>query len=126
MVIDRIWPSDSTNIYMDLDSNTQKNLYYKISGDFYNDSPMLYFETSQMFVKYNTMKFKITSGSEEYNINLQEIQQGELVYDEHVLRDVNKYTINEANIDLMFLQDQGVYIRFNNISKDYKVDLIFN
>ena len=126
LVIDRIWPSDSTNIYMDLDSNTQKNLYYKISGDFYNDSPMLYFETSQMFVKYNTMKFKITSGSEEYNINLQEIQQGELVYDEHVLRDVNKYTINEANIDLMFLQDQGVYIRFNNISKDYKVDLIFN
>ena len=125
LVIDRIWP-DSTNIYMDLDSNIQKNLYYKISGDHYNDSPMLYFETSQMFVKYNTMKFKITSGSEEYNINLQEIQQGNLVYDEDVLNDVNKYTINEANIDLMFLQDQGVYIRFNNISKDYKVDLIFN
>lgn len=126
LVIDRIWPSDSTNIYMDLDSNIQKNLYYKISGDFYNDSPVLYFETSQMFVKYNTMKFKITSGSEEYNINLQEIQQGNLVYDEDVLNTVNKYTINEANIDLMFLQDQGVYIRFNNISKDYKVDLIFN
>lgn len=127
LVIDRIWPSDSTNIYMDLDSNTQKNLYYKISDDLITTaSPVLYFETSQMFVKYNTMKFKITSGSEEYNINLQEIQQGELVYDEHVLRDVNKYTINEANIDLMFLQDQGVYIRFNNISKDYKVDLIFN
>ena len=125
LVIDRIWP-DSTNIYMDLDSNTQKNLYYKISGDFYNDSPMLYFETSQMFVKYNTMKFKITSGSEEYNINLQDIQQGNSVYDEDVLNYVNKYTINEANIDLMFLQDQGVYIRFNNISKDYKVDLIFN
>ena len=125
LVIDRIWP-DSTNIYMDLDSNTQKNLYYKISGDFYNDSPMLYFETSQMFVKYNTMKFKITSGSEEYNINLQEIQQGNSVYDDYVLNYVNKYTINEANIDLMFLQDQGVYIRFNNISKDYKVDLIFN
>ena len=125
LVIDRIWP-DSTNIYMDLDSNIQKNLYYKISGDHYNDSPVLYFETSQMFVKYNTMKFKITSGSEEYNINLQEIQQGNLVYDEDVLNDVNKYTINEANIDLMFLQDQGVYIRFNNISKDYKVDLIFN
>ena len=125
LVIDRIWP-DSTNIYMDLDSNTQKNLYYKISGDFYNDSPMLYFETSQMFVKYNTMKFKITSGSEEYNINLQEIQQGDLVQDEDFLNKVNKYTINEANIDLMFLQDQGVYIRFNNISKDYKVDLIFN
>ena len=125
LVIDRIWP-DSTNIYMDLDSNTQKNLYYKISGDFYNDSPMLYFETSQMFVKYNTMKFKITSESEEYNINLQEIQQGNLVYDEDVLNTVNKHTINEANIDLMFLQDQGVYIRFNNISKDYKVDLIFN
>ncbi len=126
LVIDRIWPSDSTNIYMDLDSNTQKNLYYKISGDFYNDSPMLYFETSQMFVKYNTMKFKITSGSEEYNINLQEIQQGNLVQDEDFLNKVNKYTINEANIDLMFLEDQGVYIRFNNISKDYKVDLIFN
>ena len=127
LVIDRIWPSDSTNIYMDLDSNTQKNLYYKISGDFIpTDSPVLYFETSQMFVKYNTMKFKITSGSEEYNINLQEIQQGDFVYDEHVLNNVNKYTINEANIDLMFLQDQGVYIRFNNISKDYKVDLIFN
>ena len=125
LVIDRIWP-DSTNIYMDLDSNTQKNLYYKISGDHYNDSPMLYFETSQMFVKYNTMKFKITSGSEEYNINLQDIQQGNSVYDEDVLNYVNKYTINEANIDLMFLQDQGVYIRFNNISKDYKVDLIFN
>ena len=125
LVIDRIWP-DSTNIYMDLDSNTQKNLYYKISGEYYNDSPMLYFETSQMFVKYNTMKFKITSGLEEYNINLQEIQQGNLVYDEDVLNTVNKYTINEANIDLMFLQDQGVYIRFNNISKDYKVDLIFN
>ena len=125
LVIDRIWP-DSTNIYMDLDSNTQKNLYYKISGDYYNDSPVLYFETSQMFVKYNTMKFKITSGSEEYNINLQEIQQGDWVYDEDVLNNVNKYTINEANIDLMFLQDQGVYIRFNNISKDYKVDLIFN
>ena len=125
LVIDRIWP-DSTNIYMDLDSNTQKNLYYKISGDFYNDSPMLYFETSQMFVKYNTMKFKITSGSEEYNINLQEIQQGSSVHDEDVGNTVNKYTINEANIDLMFLQDQGVYIRFNNISKDYKVDLIFN
>ena len=125
LVIDRIWP-DSTNIYMDLDSNTQKNLYYKISGDFYNDSPVLYFETSQMFVKYNTMKFKITSGSEEYNINLQDIQQGNSVYDEDVLNYVNKYTINEANIDLMFLQDQGVYIRFNNISKDYKVDLIFN
>lgn len=126
LVIDRIWPSDSTNIYMDLDSNIQKNLYYKISGDYYNDSPVLYFETSQMFVKYNTMKFKITSGSEEYNINLQEIQQGDWVYDEDVLNNVNKYTINEANIDLMFLQDQGVYIRFNNISKDYKVDLIFN
>lgn len=126
LVIDRIWPSDSTNIYMVLDSNTQKNLYYKISGDFYNDSPMLYFETSQMFVKYNTMKFKITSGSEEYNINLQDIQQGNSVYDEDVLNTVNKYTINEANIDLMFLQDKGVYIRFNNISKDYKVDLIFN
>lgn len=127
LVIDRIYPSDSTNIYMDLDSNTQKNLYYKISDDLITTaSPVLYFEISQMFVKYNTMKFKITSGSEEYNINLQEIQQGELVYDEHVLRDVNKYTINEANIDLMFLQDQGVYIRFNNISKDYKVDLIFN
>ena len=126
LVIDRIWPSDSTNIYMDLDSNIQKNLYYKISGDFYNDSPMLYFETSQMFVKYNTMKFKITSGSEEYNINLQEIQQGSSVHDEDVGNTVNKYTINEANIDLMFLQDQGVYIRFNNISKDYKVDLIFN
>lgn len=127
LVIDRIYPSDSTNIYMDLDSNTQKNLYYKISDDFIpTNPPVLYFETSQMFVKYNTMKFKITSGSEEYNINLQEIQQGKLVYDEHVLRDVNKYTINEANIDLMFLQDQGVYIRFNNISKDYKVDLIFN
>ena len=125
LVIDRIWP-DSTNIYMDLDSNTQKNLYYKISGDHYNDSPMLYFETSQMFVKYNTMKFKITSGSEEYNINLQDIQQGNSLYDEDVLNYVNKYTINEANIDLMFLQDQGVYIRFNNISKDYKVDLIFN
>ena len=125
LVIDRIRP-DSTNIYMDLDSNTQKNLYYKISGEYYNDSPMLYFETSQMFVKYNTMKFKITSGLEEYNINLQEIQQGNLVYDEDVLNTVNKYTINEANIDLMFLQDQGVYIRFNNISKDYKVDLIFN
>lgn len=125
LVIDRIWP-DSTNIYMDLDSNTQKNLYYKISGDFYNDSPMLYFETSQMFVKYNTMKFKITSGSEEYNINLQEIQQGSSVHDEDVGNTVNKYTINEANIDLMFLQDQGVYIRFNDISKDYKVDLIFN
>ena len=125
LVIDRIWPG-STNIYMVLDSNTQKNLYYKISGDFYNDSPMLYFETSQMFVKYNTMKFKITSGSEEYNINLQDIQQGNSVYDEDVLNTVNKYTINEANIDLMFLQDQGVYIRFNNISKDYKVDLIFN
>ena len=126
LVIDRIGSGDSTNIYMDLDSNTQKNLYYKISGDFYNDSPMLYFETSQMFVKYNTMKFKITSGSEEYNINLQDIQQGNSVYDEDVLNTVNKYTINEANIDLMFLQDQGVYIRFNNISKDYKVDLIFN
>lgn len=126
LVIDRIGSSDSTNIYMDLDSNTQKNLYYKISGDFYNDSPMLYFETSQMFVKYNTMKFKITSGSEEYNINLQEIQQGDLVQDEDVGNTVNKYTINKANIDLMFLQDQGVYIRFNNISKDYKVDLIFN
>ena len=128
LVIDRIWP-DSTNIYMDLDSNTQKNLYYKISGDFIpTDSPVLYFETSQMFVKYNTMKFKITSGSEEYNINLQEIQQGNFVYDDYVLNYVNKYTINEAeaNIDLMFLQDQGVYIRFNNISKDYKVDLIFN
>ena len=125
LVIDRIWP-DSTNIYMDLDSNTQKNLYYKISGDFYNDSPVLYFETSQMFVKYNTMKFKITSGSEEYNINLQEIQQGSSVHDEDVGNTVNKYTINEANIDLMFLQDQGVYIRFNDISKDYKVDLIFN
>ena len=125
LVIDRIWP-DSTNIYMDLDSNTQKNLYYKISGDYYNDSPVLYFETSQMFVKYNTMKFKITSGSEEYNINLQEIQQGDLVQDEDFLNPVNKYTINEANIDLMFLQDQGIYIRFNNISKDYKVDLIFN
>ena len=125
LVIDRIWP-DSTNIYMDIDSNIQKNFYYKISGDYYNDSPMLYFETSQMFVKYNTMKFKITSGSEEYNINLQEIQQGNLVYDEDILNPVNKYTINEANIDLMFLQDQGVYIRFNNISKDYKVDLIFN
>ena len=125
MVIDRIWP-DSTNIYMDLDSNTQKNLYYKISGDHYNDSPVLYFETSQMFVKYNTMKFKITSGSEEYNINLQEIQQGDLVQDKDFLINVNKYTIKEANIDLMFLQDQGVYIRFNNISKDYKVDLIFN
>ena len=125
LVIDRIWP-DSTNIYMDLDSNIQKNLYYKISGDHYNDSPMLYFETSQMFVKYNTMKFKITSGSEEYNINLQEIQQGSSVHDEDVGNTVNKYTINEANIDLMFLQDQGVYIRFNNISKDYKVDLIFN
>ena len=125
LVIDRIWP-DSTNIYMDLDSNTQKNLYYKTSGDHYNDSPMLYFETSQMFVKYNTMKFKITSGSEEYNINLQDIQQGNSVYDEDVLNTVNKYTINEANIDLMFLQDKGVYIRFNNISKDYKVDLIFN
>lgn len=126
LVIDRIGSSDSTNIYMDLDSNTQKNLYYKISGDFYNDSPMLYFETSQMFVKYNTMKFKITSGSEEYNINLQDIQQGDLVQDEDVGNTVNKYTINKANIDLMFLQDQGVYIRFNNISKDYKVDLIFN
>ena len=126
LVIDRIGSSDSTNIYMDLDSNTQKNLYYKISGDFYNDSPVLYFETSQMFVKYNTMKFKITSGSEEYNINLQDIQQGNSVYDEDVLNKVNKYTINKANIDLMFLQDQGVYIRFNNISKDYKVDLIFN
>lgn len=125
LVIDRIW-TDSTNIYMDLDSNIQKNLYYKISGDHYNDSPVLYFETSQMFVKYNTMKFKITSGSEEYNINLQEIQQGDWVYDDYVLNNVNKYTINEANIDLMFLQDQGVYIRFNNISKDYKVDLIFN
>ena len=126
LVIDRIWPSDSTNIYMDLDSNIQKNLYYKISGDYYNDSPVLYFETSQMFVKYNTMKFKITSGSEEYNINLQEIQQGDLVQDKDFLINVNKYTIKEANIDLMFLQDQGVYIRFNNISKDYKVDLIFN
>ena len=127
LVIDRIGSSDSTNIYMDLDSNTQKNLYYKIASDFITiNPPVLYFETSQMFVKYNTMKFKITSGSEEYNINLQEIQQGELVYDEHVLNYVNKYTINEANIDLMFLQDQGVYIRFNNISKDYKVDLIFN
>ena len=127
LVIDRIWPSDSTNIYMDLDSNTQKNLYYKISDDFIpTNPPVLYFETSQMFVKYNTMKFKITSGSEEYNINLQEIQQGDWVYDEDVLNNVNKYTINEANIDLMFLQDQGVYIRFNNISKDYKVDLIFN
>lgn len=126
LVIDRIWPSDSTNIYMDLDSNIQKNLYYKISGDHYNDSPMLYFETSQMFVKYNTMKFKITSGSEEYNINLQEIQQGDLVQDKDFLINVNKYTIKEANIDLMFLQDQSVYIRFNNISKDYKVDLIFN
>ena len=79
-----------------------------------------------MFVKYNTMKFKITSGSEEYNINLQEIQQGDLVQDKDFLINVNKYTIKEANIDLMFLQDQGVYIRFNNISKDYKVDLIFN
>ena len=127
LVIDRIGSSDSTNIYMDLDSNTQKNLYYKISGDFITTaSPVLYFETSQMFVKYNTMKFKITSGSEEYNINLQEIQQGDWVYDEDVLNNVNKYTINEANIDLMFLQDQGIYIRFNNISKDYKVDLIFN
>ena len=126
LVIDRIWP-DSTNIYMDLDSNIQKNLYYKISGDFITTaSPVLYFETSQMFVKYNTMKFKITSGSEEYNINLQEIQQGNWVYDDYVLNYVNKYTINEANIDLMFLQDQGVYIRFNNISKDYIVDLIFN
>lgn len=125
LVIDRIW-TDSTNIYMDLDSNIQKNLYYKISSDHYNDSPVLYFETSQMFVKYNTMKFKITSGSEEYNINLQEIQQGDWVYDDYVLNNVNKYTINEANIDLMFLQDQGVYIRFNNISKDYIVDLIFN
>ena len=126
LVIDRIGSSDSTNIYMDLDSNTQKNLYYKISGDFYNDSPVLYFETSQMFVKYNTMKFKITSESEEYDINLQEIQQGDLVQDKDFLNPVNKYTITEANIDLMFLQDQGVYIRFNNISKDYKVDLIFN
>ena len=127
LVIDRIGSSDVQNIYMDLDSNTQKNLYYKISGDFIpTASPVLYFETSQMFVKYNTMKFKITSGSEEYNINLQEIQEGERVYYEHVFNYVNKYTINEANIDLMFLQDQGIYIRFNNISKDYKVDLIFN
>ena len=127
LVIDRIGSSDVQNIYMDLDSNTQKNLYYKTAGDFITTvSPVLYFETSQMFVKYNTMKFKITSGSEEYNINLQEIQEGERVYYEHVFNYVNKYTINEANIDLMFLQDQGIYIRFNNISKDYKVDLIFN
>ncbi len=127
LVIDRIRSSDVQNIYMDLDSNTQKNLYYKTAGDFITTvSPVLYFETSQMFVKYNTIKFKITSESEEYNINLQEIQQGERVYYEHVFNYVNKYTINEANIDLMFLQDQGIYIRFNNISKDYKVDLIFN